>query len=265
MTEIENKDPRALEIDVIRIRTSNVTLLSCDHVPIKMPRLDPWQEIETKIQESSLIFVEYFPPELQTTIYQNRFIGSHARKEGRNAGIDNFFNEIGSLAAKHKKNIAVADIANNLPFLVHYVVSMTWPMPAVLATLATKEPSYLPVLILEDLGLLNNWLSLTAAQSEYPNTLEKFLLNMDDARRVLTTRALAQTAKEQPGSNLLYISPHVHVNRIREYLKHPESLSYRIKSRAYSLLPGLDKTTRVYRYDPKEDIWDKISSTPIKA
>lgn len=68
-------DPNALQIDRLNLNGVNVALVSCDHLPAKMPKKDPWKAIGDEVQKSSLVFVEYFPYELGLTVYNNPIWG----------------------------------------------------------------------------------------------------------------------------------------------------------------------------------------------
>ena len=83
----EKEDANALKVDVINLNGVNVRLISCDHEPEKLPEKDPWQQIENEVEKSSLVFVEYFPYELEQTVYKNPVLGKIAKKSGEKRGI----------------------------------------------------------------------------------------------------------------------------------------------------------------------------------
>lgn len=257
MSYLENRATKPINTDLIQLGKSTITLLSCDYRPDRTNK-ESWQKIESQVESCSMVFVEYFPPELETTIYQIRLVGQYARRMGEHGGINSFFNRVASLAARYRKDVAVADMANKAIYVVYHAGFMFASLIPALAATANEwtKPLVLP---LSFAALFLTKYALDTTEFERPDTSEKYILNMIDARRVSTAESLIRATQEQPDSTLLYIATHAHVKRVRNYLEHPENLSNRIKSKVYSLLPGLDKETRVYRHNPEGDKWTKIS------
>ncbi len=261
MTELA-QDPYALNLDTIKFGSSNIHLLSCDHMPNKTPTQNPWPEIASQIQNSSLVFVEYFPPELETTAYNSRFIGRLAQEVGDYSGINSFFNEVASLAVRYKKDVAITDIANKPLYELYNFSLRMWFGPCILGSSLILSSHY--ALYLSSFLALAACYTFTGTylnESNYPSKYESLFIDLNNARRLITAKALIQSAQESPDSETLYIAPHAHNRRIKQYIENHEGLSVRLKTKAYSLLPGLDKKTRVYRHSTDDNAWKKISST----
>ncbi len=105
-----------------KLAGSHVTFIGVEHhAP---PNSYPWQKIQQYIQhsgEGGKIVLEYFPPELEQTIYNHPILGGYAKLYSRYAGITRFFDEVGSIAAKAQREVIVLDPANNAVFQLLYL------------------------------------------------------------------------------------------------------------------------------------------------
>lgn len=115
---------RELKIDRMNIGEVGIILVSSDHIPTKRP-IAPWGTIENLIKESSLIFAEYFSPDLDRHAFTSPIFGKIALESAERNGIIDFSQKIENLTAKYNKQVTVADIANKGMFEVyHYLEQM---------------------------------------------------------------------------------------------------------------------------------------------
>jgi len=265
-------DPNRLQIDRIEINGVNVALVSCDHEPTKMPKEDPWRTIEGEIARSSLVFVEYFPPELERTVYSNPIIGKIVKNRGNTTGINPFFTKIELMCRYLNKEIAVADIANSLNYSAYYGLTREiGPISA--ALLGTGRISGSPEIIIPS-TILALSMSIMGLQEAFKvgifdlerKKLEQYYLDMEDARRLLTAKGIEQEAQRRKGgSQLVYISPRAHVSRVMWYLQNPQDLPSKIKGKIYSLATGLPRSTRIYKFDDKHQCWNLTSNVETRV
>ena len=260
-------DPNALQIESLNIKGVNIALVSCDHQPEKMPKVDPWQAIEGEIQKASLVFVEYFPYELESTVYNNPIWGKLAKAAGNAKGIDQFFNRVGELAVKHEKEIAVADIANGPKYSIYHTGLRAIPGPLLMSVAPDKFGSFLGVcgLVYGNGMNMQEFLRIGAFDLKRKD-FERFIIDMEDARRLLTAKGIRQEADRRvEGSQLTYIAPRAHVSRVKWYLEHPDDIVSNTKAKAYSLAVGLPRSTRIYKNSKMFHSWQLVSDIPTKV
>lgn len=177
------------------------------------------------------------------------------------------------MSADHGKDIAVADIANKPLYMVYDNLPLDLAIIGFMDSVAsfTVDPSLnwrIPVAGLSAIYLSalmaakkHGFSSLTDERHPY----DLLLFGSTDARRNINARGIYQhTLRSEPGSQLLYVGPHAHADRIRWNLEHPHNIINNIKAKAYRLtMPGLDFSTRVYTHDQQTDQWVKTHSYPI--
>lgn len=260
-------DPNALQVEHLNINGVNISLVSCDHQPRKMPKIDPWQAIEGEVQRSSLVFVEYFPYELESTVYNNPIWGKLARATGDAKGINQFFNRVGELAVKHEREIAVTDIANGPKYSIYYAGLRAIPGPLLMSVAPDKFGSFLGVCgLVYGQGINMQELFRIGAFDLERKNFEKFIFDMEDARRLLTARGIRQEAERRAkGSQLTYIAPRAHISRIKWYLENPDDIVSNTKAKVYSLAVGLPRSTRIYKNSKMFHTWQLVSDIPTKV
>ncbi len=260
-------DPNALQVENLKLNGVNITLVSCDHELEKMPKADPWQAIEYEIQKSSLVYVEYFPYELESTVYNNPIWGRLARAAGKAKGINHFFDKIGDLAIKHEKEVAVADIANGPKYSIYHAGLRAVPGPLLMSVAPDKFGSFLGVcsLVYGNGMSMQELFRIGAFDLERKN-FERFIIDMEDARRLLTAKGIRQEVEKRvEGSQLTYIAPRAHVSRVKWYLEHPNDIVSNTKAKAYSLAAGLPRSTRIYKNSKMFHSWQLVSDIPTKV
>ncbi|HBB43906.1 MAG TPA: hypothetical protein DIU47_01430 [Candidatus Pacebacteria bacterium] len=260
-------DPNALQIERLNINGVTISLVSCDHQPELMPEVDPWQAIEGEIQKSSLVFVEYFPYELESSVYNNPIWGKLAKDAGEAKGLNSFFNKVSGLATKYGREIAVSDIANGPMYSIYHGGLRFALSPLLISVDPGKFGSFLAFCsMLNGVGMnIQEVLRIGAFDLERKK-FEKFIIDMEDARRLLIAKGIRQEAERRnEGSQLSYIAPRTHVSRVKWYLEHPDDIVSNTKAKVYSLAIGLPRSTRIYKNSKKFHSWQLVSDTPIKV
>lgn len=254
---------RAFQIETLYCDNRTLDLLSLDADYVTDERVIPpdWQErVSQAIEKADLVFVEYFVPELEANIPYFREMGSFSEN------ISDVFGKIADMAHEQRKDIAVADIANK-PLYEAWLLGM---LPAVGAAAIVAARSQTPLGFAAFAAGEAYVASLTyqAARRKgtyavEPNRIERYTPNANDARRALTARGIAQTAREYPlGSSFLYISAPAHIARVKMMLEEPVTAADSAKAVLYKNLAGLDRSTRIY--SPHEEGWTLQSVTPIR-
>ena len=268
MQNPEKVNPRELVVDTVNVGANSVRLLSCEHKPRKMFPKNPWPTIEREIGKSDLVVLEYFPHELEHTVFKTPIIGSLMRLDARRDGIYGFFSRTAELAVYSGADLAVADIANRPLYsaynlgsrLTHALVTteaMFLPLPTPFQVLA--------IVAFAHMAILN--LSEASGRFIFHPTAQKFdgaFFDTADARRLFTAKALLQIAEAQPERNILYIAPAAHTKRVKRYMEDPDSFPFRLRDKLYRIMAGLDRNIRYYRYNSDQDLWQKIASEPIR-
>jgi hypothetical protein len=96
-------------------------------------------------------------------------------------------------------------------------------------------------------------------------TFEKFLVDMEDVRRLLTARGIEQEAvRRKPGTKVVYIAPRAHTSRVEWYLENPDDIPTKVKAKIYGLTSvGLMLSTRIYEYSKDFESWMRVSNSKI--
>jgi len=261
------RDPNALLIETVGIRGIDIHLVSCDHQPGKLPKKDPWGVIESVVRVSSLVFVEYFPHELQHSVYNNPLWGKLAQAGSRAKGIDLFFNRLTDLCVKYDKQIGVADIANSGIYSVYHGMMRVLPSAGLLLTENREAMAgILGLSMLWSFGMNFQELAQIGMFDLERKKFEKFMIDMEDARRLLTARGIQQEAERQVGeSDMTYIGPRAHVSRIKWYLEHPEDYSSKVKGKIYSFAFGVPRSTRIYKKSHMFGTWQLVSEVQTQV
>lgn len=194
-------------------------------------------------------------------------MGGLARTIGSLNGIDQFFNRASDLAIKHDKEIGVSDIANGPKYGLYQGGLRGIPGPLLMGASTSGIGSLLGAcgLAYGNAMSIQELLNVGVFDLERKK-FEKFIIDMEDARRLLTAKGIQQEAERRiQGSQLTYISPRAHVSRVKWYLEHPTDVITNIKGKVYSLAVGLPKSTRIYKNSEMFHSWQLVSDIPIKV
>lgn len=241
-------------------QTLELISLEADYIDNKSITPPNWQEhITEAIQHADMVFVEYFPPELEKIMPYLNELGEFSRK------IVDVYGTIATIAHEMGKPVAVADIANRPLYEAYHFGLYPVIGAAAVASARLGTP-------LGKVGFIAGeaYVTSVAYQSSQrkgiysvvPNSLEHFTPSANDARRALTARGITQTAQTlPPDTSLAYIAAPAHVNRVKAILTEPKTVADSAKAVAYKHLIGLDRSTRIYQ--PTEIGWELASKTPI--
>ena len=262
-----------VSIDGRKIGNSHVTFVGVEHEA--PPHSYPWHKIQQIIEslgENGKIVLEYFPPELEQTIYNHPLLGRYARWYSHNAGILHFFGGVGDIAATTQKEVIVLDPANNAPFQLLYLhmplVAMSlgigWAIWKRWSKQRIRWPQRLATatLLLTGLEGVSWYLQDTIRTHPFKRFYRDHALNMRDMRWVTVAQGLIQYCKDDP-HHLAVLYPPAHImDGVLHYLNHPEERTkkYAIYSR---FLPGVPKTIRAYRFESGR--WKLVMREPIIA
>ena len=235
--------------------------LEADYITNETITPPDWEEqITDAIQHADMIFVEYFPPELEKAMPYLNELGEFSRN------IVDVYGTIAAIIHANEKPVAIADIANR-PLYEAYHLGLA-PLIGTAAVASAQLGG-----VLGKVGFIagETYVTSVAYQSSQrkgtyavkPNLLERVTPGANDARRVLTARGIAQTAYTlPPDASLLYIAAPAHVNRVKAMLTEPKTIPDSAKAIAYKHLIGLDRTTRIYT--PADEGWELATSIPIR-
>jgi len=220
-----------------------------------------WEDqITDVVNNADVVFVEYFPPELEKNIPYLDELGSFSKD------IAEVYGTIAATAHRLGKPVAVADIANR-PLYEMYNFGL-YPLLGAAAVASARQQNALGKIgfIAGEAYLLGVAYQAAKKRGTYgvqPGFLEHLTPTANDARRALTARGIAQTAQAlPPNTSLAYIAAPAHINRVKAALTAEKTISDSVKAAAYKRLAGLDRTTRIYM--PTNGGWELSSSTPIR-
>ena len=276
--DYELMETQALSISEKRIRNSQVTFIGVEHEA--SPNSYPWQGIQQHIEsagESGKIVLEYFPAELEQTIYNHPILGCYAKRYSENAGIASFFGGMGSIAAVTRREVIVLDPANNATFQLLYLhlplaaiaLGAGWGCYEALQTMRGNQRSRTKLLQRLAAGTLSitglegvSWFlqdrpSMRSLQRLYRDNS----VNMRDMRWVTIAQGLVQyCGKHEQNLSVLY--PPAHMEGILHYLNRPDE-----RKRKYafysSMFSGITKAIREYRFEHGQ--WRLTKREPITA
>lgn len=292
--ELENnqfKDSGIPELQTLSIVKRNIgksciTFIGVEHeAPVKTY---PWQQIQQYIEsagEHGKIGLEYFPPELEHTIYCLPLLGRYARWYSSYAGITQFFGGVGNIVARTEKEVLVFDPANSAAFQMLYL-----HLPLAAIALGVSRGCYEALQKIKGVTLLGKesvaastgsssqqnrkqWVRRTVLQglvlgtlviaglegvswriqdTRHRHSLQSFYrersLNMRDMRWVTIAQGLTQYCTEDEQHIIMLYPPAHMIDGVLHYLDYPEQRKkkYRIYSK---LLPGITKAIRSYRWE----------------
>lgn len=262
-TESLNTAVRKLSSEYITRGTQTLELLSIEADYIDDVRITPanWEAYATEtIERADVVFVEYFPPELEQNIAQLHELGEYSRK------ITDTYGRIADIAHAANKPVAVADIANR-PLFEIYQMGLYPSLGATAVACARRGGiAGMAGTILSEAyiaGGVYQALRNVGVHSPTTSTIERYTPNATDARRTLTARAIAQTAQAlPPDTSLAYIAAPAHVNRVKAMLTKPKTAADSAKAVAYKHLIGLDRSIRIYK--PTDNGWERVANEPIR-
>ena len=242
-------------------QTLEFVSLEASYIDNKVITPPDWQEqVAEAIDHADIVFVEYFPPELEKIMPYLNELGEFSRN------IVEVYGAIAALAHEKGKPIAVADLANR-PLFEAYHFGL-YPLIGAAAVASIQQGG-----TLGKIGFIAGeaYVASVAYQSSQkkgtygvkPGTLERLTPGANDARRVLTARGIEQTAQTLPSNaSLLCIAAPAHVNRVKAMLTEPKTIPDSAKAVVYKGLAGLDRSTRIYK--PTENGWEQVANNLIR-
>lgn len=253
---------RSFKIETLKHGEQTLQLISFEATYAHDERITPrdWQEqIRQVIEQVDIVFVEYFPPELEQNIPYFGELGEYSR------GIGESYGTITELAHHLNIPVAVADIANK-PLYELYQMGI-YPAIGTVAVMSAYRGDALGKI---GFAASQTFIGSSAYQAALqkgkyalePGTLERYTPDATDARRALTARAIMQTAREMPDASFAYIGAPAHIARIKTALTEPTTVPESAKALVYKSLIGLDRSTRIY--EPTENGWELVSNIPIQ-
>lgn len=235
--------------------------LEADYVSSEAVTPPDWQEqVAETIRHADMVFVEYFPPELEKNMPYLNELGEFSKN------IVEVYGVIAAIAHEAGKPIAVADIANRPLYEVYHFGLYPLIGAAAIASARLGTPLGKAGFIVGEAYVTSVAYQASQRKGTYsvvPNTLERLTPGANDARRALTARGIAQTAQAlPPNASLAYIAAPAHVNRVKAMLTNTKTTPDSVKAVAYKGLVGLDRSTRIYK--PTDSGWEQIANTPIR-
>jgi hypothetical protein len=260
---ISELEARAFKREQLTRGSQTLELVSLEANYITNEDITPtdWlDQISEAIEGADVVFVEYFPPEIEKIIPYLNDLGEFSRN------IVKIYGTIAAIAHEKGKRIAVADIANR-PLFEAYHFGL-YPLIGAAAVACAQRGD-----TLGKAGFIAGeaYVTSVAYQSSQkkgtyavkPGGIERLTPGANDARRVLTARGIEQTAQTLPrDASLLYIAAPAHVNRVKTMLTKPKTMPDSAKAVAYKSLIGLNRSTRIY--EPTENGWELSANHPIR-
>jgi hypothetical protein len=261
--DISEIEDRTFKREQLVHGAQTIELISLEANYIDNERITPpdWHDqVAEAIERADVLFVEYFPPEIEEIIPYVNKLGEFSRN------IVEVYGTIAALARKKGKAIAVADIANR-PLYEAYHFGL-YPLIGAAAVASAQQRGIAGKvgLIAGEAYIAGVTYQASRKKGTYgvrPGLIERLTPGANDARRALTARGIAQTAQTlSPDASLLYIAAPAHVNRVKAALTEPTTIPESAKALVYKNLVGLDRSTRIY--EPTENGWKLISNVPIQ-
>ena len=254
---------RAFKREQLLNGTQTLELVSLEASYITDENITPadWEgQITDVVNHADVVFVEYFPPELEKNIPYLDELGSFSKD------IAEVYGTIAATAHKLGKPVAVADIANR-PLYEMYNFGLYPFLGAAAVASARQQTAFGKIgFIAGEAYLIGVAYQAAKKKGTYgvqPSVLEDLTPTANDARRALTARGIAQTAQAlPPDTSLAYIAAPAHINRVKAALTTEKTISDSIKAVAYKRLAGLDRSTRIYK--PVQNGWELATSIPIR-
>ncbi|MBI4999301.1 hypothetical protein HZB97_00835 [Candidatus Gottesmanbacteria bacterium] len=179
-------------------------------------------------------------------------LGKLAKMSPDSKLIEFFFGKISELAKAHKKQVAVADIANK-PLYALYEFG------ASVAVIPTGSFG-----IIYNTLMLPQYLLSQGIFSPKPSQIEKFFPHAANARRLFTARGITQEAERlREGSKLVYIGSPINSHRVAKYIRDGPSIFDKTQNMIYkAFIHGLDRSARIYK--PTSHGWLLVSDIKTK-
>jgi hypothetical protein len=248
---------RAFGIETLPFRGREVRLVSLEADYTTDERITPpdWQDrVSQAMQGADLTFVEYFTPELEQKMPYFHQLGSFSRN------IANVYGAIADMAHEQSQDVAVADIANKPLYEVYHLGVFPAVGAAAIAGARRGDALGWATFLAGETYVAAQVHQTIRKKGTYavkPSRIERYMPNANDARHVLTARAIAQTVQQYPPqSSFLYIAAPAHTARIKSMLEEPPTAVDSAKYALYKRAVGLDKDTRIYR--PTDDGWEQL-------
>lgn len=248
---------RRFQIETINYKGREIVVISMEHE--KRYRNDPelvppdWiSQVQDKITNSSLLFVEYFVPDIMSQLPGvppvDRYIKQYTEER-----IEPVYGKIEALAREIDIPIATAEVGASYPYAFYELLTQAPRRISIMARnlpSVTKEEKILPLLNSGSFGV-----KATKTENYFP-----YSINM---RRILTSLAIMQEAeRRKEGSKIALFTAPAHANRIKEHLKSGLNSWQKITAGIGRHLPGLNSNLRIYK--PLSDgNWIRTASMPI--
>jgi hypothetical protein len=248
----------SLQLPVITQRIlsgSSVTFVGIEHDAPEGSY--PWKTLTQVSQSKSGIVLEYFPWELEKTVYNDPVLGRIARSRGDETGINRFFGTFSEITHNLNKKILVMDPADKLNFLYYC------NLPFISSFLATGADA---MLIAEKKDLLRRdflilagliGISLLTFQWCIGDLFGRSFLNTNDMREAFVAHGLRQSC-QKPNTDLAVIYPQKHIEGVIRHFDNPQLV--------HDVAPvyNLPLNTRSIReYQPANNGWNLVNNTPI--
>ena len=261
--EISEIEARAFKREWLVRGDQTIEIISLEANYINNEHITPpdWQDqITEAVERADVVFVEYFPPEIEENIPYVNELGEFSRN------IVEVYGVIATIAHEKGKVIAVADIANR-PLYEAYHFGL-YPLLGAAAVASAQQGGAIgrAGFIAGEAYVASVAYQASRKKGTYgvqPGVLEQLTPGANDARRVLTARGITQTAQTLPSdASLLYIAAPAHVNRVKAALTEPTTIPESAKALVYKNLVGLNRSTRIY--EPTENGWGLAANIPIR-
>jgi hypothetical protein len=231
-------NPHYFSVETVQLRSHALTCVGIesdsDYIHSKGYRPPDWEnQIYREMGKASMVFVEYFPPEIAQNVYKIPIIGFYAENYVENNML--VYSRIADRAAETGQSIAVADIANRFRFLPFEC------LPANLPHVMHKTGTY--------------DVKISAKEQAKPS--------VNDARRVYTARGILQVAASMSdASPQMYVAAPAHVRRVKKYATAtPTEESEQIFSRYQRKYHMLDRRVRIFGFHKGK--WMLDDAVPI--
>lgn len=239
-------DHELFKEELIEYGGRHIFILSMEHEPRHSDPPKPhlpsnWEQlIIDRVNGKSLVFLEWFMPEVEQRLYNVPILGSANRFYVENH-IAPVYNRILDILAVMNIEVAVADIVHSPMYSVyelHALGTLTW------------------------FGYGQEDFDVKAREM----TEKEFIIPTPmDARRLLTARAIIQEVlRRKEGTEAVLITPFAHADRVSKYIKLGGDPDNQLKNIVYRYgLPFVEKTLRLYKYSSRFQCWIKYASCPI--
>jgi hypothetical protein len=234
----------AFFIDTAQMSTGHtVTYVGVESRFDKLDRLPgDWRDqLEGVIQNVDLVMPEYCIPALERGAYKVPILGRIAMSYGED--FFEVYKTASELAAKHEKDMAAVDPANNLTYMLYEATS---PLTALVSAIAEIRGNQ-------------------GAHANIIDTIEHILPTGADSRRMVSAEGLRQEAMRRPDSHIAYIAAPAHIKRIRDYTSRSWGVLDVLRWAHYKYaMPGLDRHVHTFQPLPDRRGWQYTGRTPIK-